>query len=131
VVAFIQSILAIFKDPKQSSIAVYQIITLLGATINDGLLETFAHVLAPRVFEKIQKVDCEFGEFVTRNLLNLFEDYVEERTRIEILRVLLRNCHREWFLPFFVISLFLQMRANNPSWPLAHIQKLNLAEVLD
>lgn len=44
--------------------------------------------------------------------------------------MLLQNCHREWFLPIFILSLFLQMRANSPTWPLPHKQQLRIADVL-
>lgn len=38
--------------------------------------------------------------------------------------------HREWFLPIFIVSLFLEMRGNSPTWPLPHQQQLRLHDVL-
>ena len=44
--------------------------------------------------------------------------------------MMVKNCHRDNFLPIFLITLFLQMRVNSPTWPLPHQQTINLAEVL-
>lgn len=43
--------------------------------------------------------------------------------------MMVRNSHRENFLPIFLLSAFIQMRANSPTWPLPHQQPLRIADV--
>jgi hypothetical protein len=130
VVAFIHRVLTILRDIRHTAMAVYHLLTLLGTAISDGSLDKFALILAPRVFERIQKTEGEFGEFVGRAMLSLFGDYLSEGQQAEVLGAMLRNCHREWFLPIFIVSLFLQMRANSPTWPSPHQQQIRLHDVL-
>lgn len=121
VLHFLHSILDILKDPRQCAIAAHHIFYHLGASINDGSLEKLITILAPRVYEKIQKINGEFGEFVIENLLNLFGNFIYN-TNNEITKAILQNCHRESFISSFIISMFLQLRANSPSWPSPHLQ---------
>ena len=72
---FLQAILDLLKDPRRTAIAAYHIFSNLGASINDGSLEKLITLLAPRVYEKIQKANGEFGNFVIENLLNLFGNF--------------------------------------------------------
>lgn len=130
VVGFIHSLLILLRDPRKAAVAAYHLLTQLAVATSDGSLDKFALILAPRVFERIQKAEGEFGEFAGRAILTVFKDYLSEAGQAEVLAAMVSNCYRESFLPIFLLSLFLQMRANSPTWPLPHQQVLRLPEVL-
>jgi hypothetical protein len=129
-VGFIHRLVQLLANPTQAATAAYHILSQLGASISDGSLDKFAIILAPRVFERIQRAEGDFGEFAGKAVLTLFGEYLSEEGQGDVLRAMVRNCHRENFMPIFLLSAFLQMRANSPTWPLPHQQPLRIADVL-
>ena len=117
---FVHRLLSLLKDGNKTAAASYYLLTQLATCISDGSLDKFALILAPRVFERIQKAEGEFGEFAGKNVLKLFADYLNEENQREVLTAMVKNCHRDNFLPIFLLTLFLQMRSNSPTWPLPH-----------
>ena len=120
VVTFVHRLLSLLKDGNKTAAASYYLLTQLATCISDGSLDKFALILAPRVFERIQKAEGEFGEFAGKNVLNLFADYLNEENQREVLTAMVKNCHRDNFLPILLLTLCLQMRRNSPTWPLPH-----------
>lgn len=54
-VAFILRLVQLLSNPSQAATAAYHIFSQMGTSISDGSLDKFALILAPRVFEKIQR----------------------------------------------------------------------------
>ena len=74
--AFIHRLLSLLKDGTKTAAAAYYLLTHLGTCIFDGSLDKFALILAPRVFERIQKAEGEFVDFAGKAVLTLFSDYL-------------------------------------------------------
>lgn len=61
VIRFIYRLVRLLQNPSQAATAAHHILSQLGTAISDGSLDKFALILAPRVFERIQRAEGEFG----------------------------------------------------------------------